>query len=360
MQYHALKVQHITEKIRQHMEHGVVVELPEDEPVGYLEKCLTQYIKTGTRKVHIQYEKADAKVVERWLTIQPLRDANHVKATFSHLECFAEECIEQLMQRFPTHGAARALSMFDIGWEYSAVAFKSHCAELARFFVLDEATLQTEMRQLWDHRTALVAKTPDLEDEPLKLWPQVLELTADIQIHAARTVCGAFLVRQSESAACERAFARAEYIRGNLHEQKDGQLVEQYLWIGQGPPLQKASKIIDGALARYMDVKERRVSGDASQRVYFKGRRTCVSKRRVRSDAGTKGIRRKYAMVKRHCRVRKMSVVGGKKTSGEVEAVARMEVAAEGAVVPTIEIAMSPLKRRKTAKSVDSDVDVDM
>ena len=94
-----------------------------------------------------------------------------------------------------------------------------------------------------------------------------------LAIPAARAAVGTFLVLQSESASCERVFARAEYIRKNLHEQKDGQLVEQYLWGGQGPRVGDCETVVARAVKVYMAVKERRDSRNLAERVYYKGRK---------------------------------------------------------------------------------------
>ena len=115
------------------------------------------------------------------------------------------------------------------------MSFKDICCNLATHFCVEPASFTEEMRQLWDHRSAIVAACPPLAGKAMELWPRVLHATVDLAIPAARAAVGTFLVLQSESASCERVFARAEYIRNNLHEQKDGQLVEQYLWGGQGP-----------------------------------------------------------------------------------------------------------------------------
>ena len=123
----------------------------------------------------------------------------------------------------------------------------------------------------------------------MQLWPRVLHATADLAIPAARAAVGTFLVLQSESASCERVFARAEYIRKNLHEQKDGQLVEQYLWVGQGPPVRDCETVVARAVKVYMAVKERRDSCNIAGRIYYKGRKARLSRRQRRSDAGTIG-----------------------------------------------------------------------
>ena len=123
-----------------------------------------------------------------------------------------------------------------------------------------------------------------------KLRPRVLEVTSDLQINSARSALGTFLVLQSESAACERVFARAEFIRKNVHEQRNGQLVEQYLWLGQGPPVAQACQIAARGVRLYMDAKEQRSASNPAGRVYTKGRRIKISRHKQRDDAGTTGV----------------------------------------------------------------------
>ena len=225
--------------------------------------------------------------------------------------------------------------------------FKEQCSTLATFFEFDKVSFIQEMQQLWDHRKALVAQSTGLSEHPLQLGAQILRATADLPIWRARKALGTFLVMQSESAACERVFSRAGFVRENLREYSDGQLVEQYLWIAQGPPLTQAETIIDASVRAYMDKKERRMPCSESSHIYYKGRSMKTSKRKIRSDAGTHGIRKRYSMKKRHARVRSLDVVTGKRcASATMTPLARIQQPPANAAVAGIDIAMSPPRKR--------------
>ena len=99
-----------------------------------------------------------------------------------------------------------------------------------------------------------------------------------------------FLVMLSDSTECERVFSCTEHLRKNLHEQRDGQLVEQYLWVRQGPPVPKSMQVVEQATICYLRNKERRPNVSVHVRVYYKGRKVNVSRRRIRSDAGSRGV----------------------------------------------------------------------
>ena len=85
-------------------------------------------------------------------------------------------------------------------------------------------------------------------------------------------------------------FSFTDIIRKNLHEQKDGQLVEQYLWVGEGPPIQniqKCSKIVEMATDKYLTAEERR-SSDERRTAVFSGPQS-----EIQQAEGTAGRRDK-------------------------------------------------------------------
>ena len=171
MDYHRDRVTEVAQKVRCRVQAGQDVGgLPDAEPASELERCLAHYLTTASEKLHIRYEKSNSKVVERWLTIVGFRDASHVDATFGHLDHFAGECIDKLMQRFPSLEATLAHWLFDIGWEHTPAAFRAACRNLATHMQVDPVLFLGEAQQLWDHRAVVLANSPELVDLPMELW----------------------------------------------------------------------------------------------------------------------------------------------------------------------------------------------
>ena len=114
MRYHRMRVSEVTGTVRSLMAAGQDAgSLPEGEPATELERCSAKYITTRAGKLHIRYEKSNAELRERRLTIAGFRDAAHVDSAFAHLDRFAEGCVDRLMERFPSHKATLAFRLFD-------------------------------------------------------------------------------------------------------------------------------------------------------------------------------------------------------------------------------------------------------
>ena len=129
--------------------------------------------------------------------------------------------------------------------------------------------------------------------------------------------------------------------------------MEQYLFIQQCPPCTQCEQVAKQATTLFLDTRFRRHALSSTERVYMHGRRIKVSKRALRSDAGTKGVRKTYAMVKRHRRVRALGSIAGQHNPGQHshQTCARVEVPASDETRCEIEMPMSPPRKKRANKS---------
>ena len=210
------------------------------------------------------------------------------------------------------------------------------------------------MRCAWAARCVVVAKDLALLDDSVALRGRAIHATRDEPLPIARRTIGSFLVYSSQSADCEQAFGYAEECKKHIHDQRDSQLIEQYLLVAMnGPSVTDAqsSGIIDRAQNSFAHEASRNDRARPGE-FYQRGRSMVQRKRALRHDAGEKGVR-KYVMKKRYSRLKNAPTIRGlaKCPDDELMApIARLDQdSAVGWPLPDILREHSPRKRRPRA-----------
>ena len=299
-------------------------------------------------RAKVRFSPRPNHMVEQHLTIVDFQRRG-VDACFDRLAVFRKEALERLADRFPTLGTLEDLGCLSPAGPLDLHGANPALRRLADFYRVDRPAFVLDCERL------LVA----LHKRPEADWPSFLASKPGFSESALWAVY-TYLLAQSESASCERVFARVANLTRTLREQGDGQLLEQYVHISNGPEIGTAAAnvLLDQAVAKFLGAKERRQASAMPGTWYRKGSKVFLRRRQQRTDAGTR--RQPYKLAKRHARLRAEPAIRGLRRNASdpaAQPAARMEAGASSSSVPAIQAQMSPIrpKRRKLLVAVSED-----
>ena len=276
----------------------------------------------------MKFSTGPGRIVEQHLTIRDFPKRRDIDKCFARLEAFRKEALEKLAERFPTLGRLEDLDCFAPERPLDLQGCNKALRSLADFFKFDRAAFVLDCERL------LIAfhKREDAS------WPAFLARGVEFSEQALWALY-TFLLAQSESAACERIFAQVSNLSRTLREQGDGQLVEQYLHLSNGPEFPAAAEpggLLDRVVAGFLAARERRQASAVPGTWTRKGARVFLRRRRLRSDAGSR--RKSYRATKRHARLREEPKLRGLVRQADEPAeqpAARLEPALAAACPPS-------------------------
>lgn len=289
------------------------------------------YRRQRGQKLRLQYT-ANSQVLDEWITIKDVENAEAMRVIFRRLGAFAGACSDKVLSRFESKAIWSNMYVFDVSYRLQQESFQTAIWEMGNFLNLPTDTLIDEMRTAFAVRDSILERHTKAEE----LWCSVLHSIQDRKdLPTAEKLISSFLLAPSQAAACERAFASITQLKGQLGHDCSPSTLEQYLLVGQGPSVEDALK--NGFLAK---CTSKFLSSKSRQ--YRKGRTVIQRKRKQRSDLGktrtTYKKRRKYQGLRSQATARHLQRGAGE----EVE----MDVAPQDVEEHEIWIQMSPRKKK--------------
>ena len=132
-----------------------------------------------------------------------------------HVQDFAEQCLEKVTSRFARSTIIEAYSMFEINWTDTQEELTEKSKVFADYWQQPRDEMLVGLRHLLAVRNACKER-PECRDleRSLNLWLHVQkEVESENVNQPAQTVLHSFLCAQTQSAACERTFAKVEELK---------------------------------------------------------------------------------------------------------------------------------------------------
>ena len=169
------------------------------------------------------------------MTIVDFSGPAELAETFARLDAFRAAAVEELTARFPALGVSEDMAVYEPGRVFDPVGDNAALRRLADFYGIDKGKFVLDSERL----LAAFAASGHAA------WGPFLCGAHGFDAEVLRPLLVS-MVTASESAGCERVFARVSALLSALHEQQDGQLLEQYLRISNGPTFLEAGELLGG------------------------------------------------------------------------------------------------------------------
>lgn len=271
------------------------------------EKILKEMVQEKKNEVFLKVRKPDGDYKSKFFAMVRMEKKEYVKRAFQRIQKFADKCIEVLEDRFRESAAIfQALNIFEPSHPGDAEAVNESICAFADFHAVPGAELAPFVRELMSRKKRAQADQPsfNLDKNRDILWSRVLsEMVEEKSVDTpfdfdqmAVKILLSYLTMQGQSAECESMLSKRAHIKKILKGQGDTTLLNVYAIVqsnlaggGYGGPAQHVVTQISNekyarGIRRAVVQSAKHMTGRARPRV-----------RSIRSDFGTKGIRKKYA-----------------------------------------------------------------
>lgn len=170
------------------------------------------YRRQRGQKLRLQYT-ANSQVLDEWITIKDVENAEAMRVIFRRLGAFAGACSDKVLSRFESKAIWSNMYVFDVSYRLQQESFQTAIWEMGNFLNLPTDTLIDEMRTAFAVRDTILERHTKAEE----LWCSVLHTIQDRKdLPTAEKLISSFLLAPSQAAACERAFASITQLKGQL------------------------------------------------------------------------------------------------------------------------------------------------